>query len=499
MKKGVLASDDMLGCEDAHRLAGLKYPRDFLHLSNDSRMLLESGHTDTNWQQMERFRAEKEKHGAHGPYGRFIECLEVRQSCRQQPKVVFSYDKPVESKDVTDFVRYYNARYRQTEQILRNRPELLGLSSIARVNQKRDREAVSVIGMVMEKGTTPSGHIMLDVEDTTGAARVLVSNSKPEAFDAARNLVHDEVVGIHGTCGDRIIFCDRLVYPDIPTGKELKRAPSESYAAFLSDLHVGSFHFLRKEFEKFLGFLNGEVGNAEHREIVEKLKYIFIVGDLVAGVGVYPGQENELDIKDIYRQHEECAELLGRIPKNMHIILCPGNHDSTRLSEPQQAFAREFAGPLYSLPNATIVSNPSVINIAAEGTFAGFDVLMYHGYSFDYYISNVDEIRNKGGYDKPELVMRFLLQRRHLAPSHGSTLYIPDGQEDPLFISRVPDFFVSGHIHKSCVSSYRNVSLICGSCWESTTPFQQKVGHRPEPALVPIVNLKTRKTRLMRF
>ena len=95
--------------------------------------------------------------------------------------------------------------------------------------------------------------------------------------------------------------------------------------------------------------------------------------------------------------------------------------------------------------------------------------------------------------------MKFLLQRRHLAPSHSSTPYLPETDHDPLVISKVPDFFVTGHIHKSVVSSYRNVSLICGSCWQSKTSFDEKMGHEPEPARVPIMNLQTRQIKILRF
>ena len=89
--------------------------------------------------------------------------------------------------------------------------------------------------------------------------------------------------------------------------------------------------------------------------------------------------------------------------------------------------------------------------------------------------------------------------RRHLAPSHGSNLYIPDVNKDSLVIDKVPDFLVTGHIHKSSVSNYRNITLICGSCWQSKTDFQEKVGHNPEPGRVPIVNLKTREVKILKF
>jgi DNA polymerase II small subunit len=146
-----------------------------------------------------------------------------------------------------------------------------------------------------------------------------------------------------------------------------------------------------------------------------------------------------------------------------------------------------------------MVSNPALVNIHAIDGFEGYNVLLYHGYSFDYYVANVDSIRNNGGYDRADLIMKFLLKRRHLAPTHTSTLYMPYADKDPLVIDTIPDFFVTGHIHKAAVAKYKNITLISGSCWQSKTDFQEKVGHHPEPSRVPAVNLATREVKILRF
>jgi DNA polymerase II small subunit len=280
---------------------------------------------------------------------------------------------------------------------------------------------------------------------------------------------------------------------------ELKKSPKEEYAIFLSDMHVGSKQFLNQSFEKFIKWINGEMGDEKQRELVKKTKYVFIMGDIVDGVGVYPGQEKELEIADIYAQYAEAAKFLKKIPTHMTIIMCPGNHDAVRMAEPQMPFYEDIAKPLYELPNAIIVSNPAVVTIGAQQGFPGITVLLYHGYSFDYYIANVDEIRNNGGYDRADLVMKFLLQKRHLAPTHASGVYVPYPDHDPLIISKIPDIFATGHLHKTSVSTYRNVTLICGSCWQGKTTFQEKVGHNPEPGRVPLVNLQTREMKILRF
>jgi DNA polymerase II small subunit len=95
--------------------------------------------------------------------------------------------------------------------------------------------------------------------------------------------------------------------------------------------------------------------------------------------------------------------------------------------------------------------------------------------------------------------MKFLLKRRHLSPTHGGCPYIPDSEEDPLVIKKIPDFFATGHIHKTSVANYRNITLISGSCWQSKTAFQEKVGHHPEPSRVPLINLQTREVKILKF
>ena len=95
--------------------------------------------------------------------------------------------------------------------------------------------------------------------------------------------------------------------------------------------------------------------------------------------------------------------------------------------------------------------------------------------------------------------MKFLLKRRHLAPAFKSTPYLPADDVDPLLITKVPDIMISGHIHYSSVANYKSVTMICGSCWQAKTDFQEKLGHNPEPGRVPVVNLKTREVKVLKF
>ncbi|MBU0461355.1 MAG: metallophosphoesterase, partial [Nanoarchaeota archaeon] len=277
------------------------------------------------------------------------------------------------------------------------------------------------------------------------------------------------------------------------------KAPEEVYAAFISDMHFGSKVFMHEEWNKFLKWIGGETGSDEQKELASKIRYLFIVGDLVEGVGIYPGQENDLEVRDIYEQYNIFAQFLKQIPTHINIIVCPGNHDAMRIAEPQPPLYKDFAAAIYALPNVTLVSNPAIVRIHEKEDFPGFDVLIYHGFSYIYYADKVESIRSAGGQSRVDLVMQFLLQRRHLAPTHESTLYLPDADKDSLVIEKVPDLFVSGHIHRVGVFNYRNIQMVECSCWLKTTDYQEKMGLKPQPARVPIINLKTRKPKILKF
>ena len=167
---------------------------------------------------------------------------------------------------------------------------------------------------------------------------------------------------------------------------------------------------MKEEFHKFLRWINSGLGNPAQRDVAKKVRYIVIAGDLVDGVGIYPSQLEELEIKDIVAQYEEFCRLIAQIPADKQIIICPGNHDAVHLAEPQSSFDEKFASGLFKMPNVSLVTNPALINIGKTETFSGFDVLLYHGYSFDYYVANVDSIRNNGGYHRADLIMKFLLK-----------------------------------------------------------------------------------------
>ena len=120
------------------------------------------------------------------------------------------------------------------------------------------------------------------------------------------------------------------------------------------------------------------------------------------------------------------------------------------------------------------------------------------GFLFFYYANTIASLIKQKSMHSPELIMNYLLKNRHLAPTHGSMQYFPS-ENDVHLIRKVPDIFVSGHTHKSGVCYYNNILVISVSSWEGRTPYQEKVGMIPDLCKVPLLNLKTRKIKMLDF
>jgi len=402
-------------------------------------------------------------------------------------KIILPNIIPAKKISVEDFVNHFRNRYIEIKQILQDRSELQNLTSLDKIHGQKQN--ISVIVLISGKRITKNKNILLEVEDLTGTGLALINHNKPELYEKAKDIVMDEIVGLKCSGSREMLFVNDIVWPNAAI-YEKKKSEKECYALFTSDLHVGSDRFLEENFLKFIDWINGKIN---HKEEVNKIKYLFIVGDTVDGVGIYPGQENLLAIKDIKKQYEKLAELLGKIRKDIRIVMCPGQHDAVRVAEPQPVIGDDYASPLYKLKNLTLVTNPCYVSLVE-----GFNVLMYHGASFHGVINDIESLRTSNPYERPTMVVKELLKRRHLAPSHSSVVYIPN-EKDSLFIRRIPDIVTTGEIHRADVDSYNNILLIANSCWQEQTPYEEKVGNQPDPCKVPMLNLKTREIKILDF
>ena len=422
-----------------------------------------------------------------------VKTFSIEDSAELEPQVrVLSKTPSFRKKvEIEDFVKNIRSRFQDIKEILQEHPELEGLVSINKLSKARQK--ISIIGIVSNKRLTKNKNILLDVEDLTGEIRILVSQNKSELYKKAEDISLDTIVGFSGFGDREIFFANSIVFPDAMVS-ERKKSPSEESALFIGDMHYGSKLFMEESFLKFIDYLNGKHGKAGE---VEKIKYLFVLGDLVAGVGIYPGQKKDLKVEDLEAQFQGLAELLSRIRRGIRIIISPGNHDGVRLMEPQPVLDEKYAWPLYNMKNVILTANPSYVNIGAKKNFSGFDILTYHGFSYSFYANTVPSLVEKG-LNEPDKVMAYLLKNRHLAPTYSSIQTYPS-EKDELVIKKVPDVFVSGHTHKCAVSYYNNILIISGSGWEEETEYQKRKGNQPDFCKVPMLNLKTRAVTILDF
>lgn len=402
--------------------------------------------------------------------------------------------------EVKDFVRHFRNRYNFLKKLLQNRTELENLTSIDKISGNRNgNRNFSIIGMVTNKFISKNKNVFLEVEDLTGTTKLLVSRNKEEIFEKAKETLLDDVIGFKVSGTRDFLFVNDLFYPDCFL-KEKKRTDEEIYALFTSDFHIGSKNFLEGSLIKFIDWLNGKNCDEKQKKDLKKIKYLFVLGDAVDGVGVYPGQEKDLEIKDVKEQYEKLAEFYKKIPKHISIIQCAGQHDAVRVAIPQPPIGEDFAEPLTKIENLYLVSNPSLIEVGGVGDKEGLKVLMYHGAGIiPYLIHEIEELRSSNAQATPARAIKHLLLRRHLAPCHGGFVYIPDSQEDSMIIKNIPDIITTGDLHKVDVDMYNNVLIICNSCWQTQTAYEEKVGNQPDYCKVPMLNLKTREIKILDF
>jgi DNA polymerase II small subunit len=371
-----------------------------------------------------------------------------------------------------DFVTVFRDRYERLSGQLRGRVNHRPAEAIQAMGGGSDAE---MIGLVNDIRSTASGHWLIELEDTTGTFPCLVMKDRDIA-DLVDELLLDECIAVQGTLADDagILFVDAIHFPDVPRTYRPSTADRHVQAALISDVHVGSQEFMAESWHDFADWL--------HTEEAEHVEYLLIAGDMVEGVGVYPNQDEELDIVDIYDQYRRFAEYLKEVPGDMEIVMIPGNHDAVRLAEPQPAFDENLR-EIMSAHDARVTGNPSTV------TVEGVSVLMYHGVSLDEVIAELPEA--KASYDEPHRAMYQLLKKRHVAPQYGGKLRVAPEEQDYLVIDEVPDIFHTGHVHKLGWGKYHNVLAVNSGCWQAQTAFQQSVNIDPDAGYAPVVDLDT--------
>ena len=411
---------------------------------------------------------------------------------------------------VEGYTALFRSRYEKSLRILSLRPESKRITKITSIKQKihpnnnnnnnniksdksNDRmgnfvsNSTSIVsGLLMSKRGKKNG-VEIVIDDFSGSLNALATTDelkKQASMLTLDQMVMLEVENISNKKKRLQGFVIKdIISPDIPDHLPA-RSKIESYAVLISDIHVGSKNFMETEFIRFLNWLS-----LSEDELVRKIKFICIGGDLIDGIGIFPNQDKELLETNTSKQVSHAVSLLNRIPKNLRVFIIPGNHDPGRRALPQPSLPKRDFNELYLLENFTMVGNPSIVELD------GVKVLMYHGQSLDDIIATTPGL----DYSKPVEAMKILLKARHLSPIYGQRTPIAPELEDMMVITEVPDIFHSGHVHVIDVQSYRGTLIVNSGAWQSQTKFQQTMGVVPTPGIAILVNLATLQPYQMSF
>ncbi len=390
--------------------------------------------------------------------------------------------KVTTAEGVEGYTALFRSRFEKTMRILAQRPDSKRISKVSAVKQRGEKSihgatsSLIVAGLLMSK-RTKKNDVELAIDDYTGILTAI--STVDDIKKQTSTLALDQIVmlELENGKGRPGLTIKSVMAPDIPDHLPNK-SKSEAYAVLISDLHVGSKYFMKTEFLRFLDWLS----SSSDDDIVKKIKFLCVGGDLIDGIGIFPNQDKELLEMDTVKQMSHAAQLLAKVPKHIKVLVIPGNHDLGRRALPQPAIPRKDLGEqLYGLENYMMLGNPAFVELN------GVKVLMYHGQSLDDIIAGTPGL----SYSKPSEAMKVLLKARHLAPIYGERTPIAPEQEDMMVITEVPDIFHSGHVHVVDVQSYRGTLVVNSGAWQSQTKYQQTMGITPTPGMAVIVNLAT--------
>jgi DNA polymerase II small subunit len=390
---------------------------------------------------------------------------------------------------INEYLEYFQDRFERLRKILRKRMDVKNAMPISVALKAPTKSKVNIIGMVTEKIESKE-RLFVKIEDLEATATVMIpSNLGKEIIEKSRSLLLDQVICVNAIKGNNdLLIAKDFILPEAPQ-KTPHKASIPIYAALMSDLHVGSNKFMEKELNRFLRWLKGEYGNEKLRDIAGHIKYLVVAGDIVDGIGIYPGQLEGLAVTDIYEQYREASKFFEQIPDYIEVIIIPGNHDASRKAIPQPAIPKDYSEPLHEARKMYSLGNPSTVSLH------GVELLVFHGRSLD----DIAAVAPNVSFDTPDKSMKLMLQSRHLAPIYGERTPIAPEKRDFMVIERTPDIFHAGHVHVLKCNRYRGTLIVNSGAWQEQTDFQQKMGLVPTPGIVPIVNLQTSMISTINF
>ncbi|NPD89199.1 MAG: hypothetical protein HGN29_10780 [Asgard group archaeon] len=387
------------------------------------------------------------------------------------------------------FSSYFESRFDLISGFFTRRKDITNRVSTNHLDAKASKDKVSLLAMVSSKQKTRKGNIILEIEDKHGSITGIIMNSNIDLVQKAEFILEDSVLCFLGKWNKEILNVNDVLWPDIPFNHKPNKSAEAVLALFISDIHVGSKHFAGELFLRLIKFINGQLESEKHNQIGENIKYLFVGGDVVDGVGVYPGQADDLLLENIQLQYLLAAEYFEQIRSDVEIVIIPGNHDAARSAEPQTPIQKEFAPELHGLDNVHLLGSPAYLKAH------NVEILMSHGNSIMDINAAIPAIHHETSM--PAMVE--MLKNRHLVPIYGRRTPIAPEPVDQLVITKIPDIFHTGHTHIAGDETYKGVTLINSGTFQYQTSYQKSMNINPTTGKTYLINLKNLQRTIIDF
>ncbi len=332
--------------------------------------------------------------------------------------------------------------------------------------------------------------ILLEIEDESGTSTAFVyKRYDPRVYEILIKAPLDIVVGlkIFVTKKGNLIVKD--VIPPKVKSRFDERLGEPIYTLFISDLHVGSKKFNYDVFDRFIEIIRGIDVGEQVKNIIRRLKYIIIAGDLVDGIGVYQGQESEVNILNIEDQYKEAYNLLKKVPNHIKVLIIPGNHDASRSALPQPPIFKNIAKKFYEDNQFIMLGNP--VNVSLHGV----NILIYHGDFIQDILTTVPGLQN-GDIGS---ATNILLTYSHLAPQLGLSTKIAPEPKDHLIINDGVHVLHFGHTHKFNISKHMGILTINSGTFQNQTKYQKIMKIEPDIGFLTFLNLINLEPQVVRI
>jgi DNA polymerase II small subunit len=373
--------------------------------------------------------------------------LHVTEEIMPDFKVIFDPTGVIgPTADTSGYVEMFRNRIERMSSIIRSRPDFFQIEKLNAIKTPTSGKKVlaKVVGLVVSKKIS-GDYTSLTLEDDSGYLRLMCTE---DTMRKVEEVLIDEFVMVEVESLARGYYARNVYHSDLPE-RTKHTSDKKIYTLFVSDLHVGSVDFDEVAFLRLIDWLNGDFGELE---IVSRVGYLILNGDLIESPLARDGRLNEMGVGTYY---DMLAGYLSKVKRPIKIFVVPGEMDATRMALPQPAIIRKYAKRLYEMKDVLMLGNPSMISLN------GVVVLVYHGQGLDDVFRQVQSTSSS----KPCTGIRALLRARHMAPTYGGLTQLAPEREDLLIVDPVPDIVHCGHIGIADEGIYRGTLMLSTPSW----------------------------------